>query len=226
MAINAPSLATTNTLNLGSEIQELYDSNVKFYHIDIMDGHYVNNMCFDPKFVRELKERYPDAVADVHMMVTDPGKYIDIMKGYGADYYSFHIDATSFVRRTISDIKAAGMKAGVVINPSQRIDIIDPFANELDMVILMTVEPGFAGQSFLSGSMERLKNLALYRKEKGLKFEITVDGGVTYDLLKDVVRNGADIVVSNPHMIFNQPDGIQSACKRFEEHIRDVKSEI
>ncbi len=226
MVINAPSLANIDLLEFGEKVQELYDGGVRFFHVDLMDGHYVNNLCFPPTVVRSLKQKYPDVTVEVHMMVTDPMKYIPLLKEYGADYAAFHLDATSFARRTVSEIRAAGMKAGVAINPSQRVDVIEPLAGLIDYVVFMSVEPGFAGQKFLPGSMERLAELARIRKAGGYKFQILVDGGVNYDIAADSVKNGADMIVSNIYMVFNQPDGIVGACRRFERELGDVVCEI
>jgi len=223
MVINAPSLANINLLDFGQQVRELYEAGVRFFHVDLMDGHYVNNLCFPTSVVKNLKERYPDCIVEVHLMVDNPMAYIETLKNYGADYVAFHCDSTSFVRRTITTIQNAGMKAGVVINPSQRIDIIEPYANLLDYVIFMAVEPGFAGQKFLPGSMERLAELARFRKEKGHSFKILIDGGVNYDIAAECVRNGADMLVTGIYMVFEQPDGIKGACRRFEETLKDVE---
>jgi len=223
MVINAPSLANIDLLNFGAQVQELYDAGVRFFHIDLMDGHYVNNLCFPSTVVRSLKQKYPDAEAEVHMMVSNPRDYIPLMKEYGADRVAFHLDATSFSRRLISEIQAAGMKAGVVINPSQPINQLLPLVDFLDYVILMSVEPGFAGQKFLPGSMERLRELATLKKDGGYAFDIIVDGGVNYDIAEDAIRNGAEIIVTNIYMIFNQPDGITAACKRFDQAFAQVE---
>ena len=223
MVINAPSLANINLLDFGKQVSELVEGGVRFFHVDLMDGHYVNNLCFPLTVVKNLKDKYPDCVVEVHMMVENPIDYIEVLKQYGADYVAFHCDSTSFIRRTITTIQAVGMKAGIVLNPSQRIDIIEPYANLLDYIIFMSVEPGMAGQKFLPGSMERLIKLAQFRKEMGCDFKILIDGGVNYGIAEDWVRNGADILVTGIYMIFEQPDGIVSACERFRKSLQDVE---
>ena len=125
MVINAPSLANINLLDFGKQVSELVEGGVRFFHVDLMDGHYVNNLCFPLTVVKNLKDKYPDCVVEVHMMVENPIDYIEVLKQYGADYVAFHCDSTSFIRRTITTIQAVGMKAGIVLNPSQRIDIIE-----------------------------------------------------------------------------------------------------
>ena len=159
-------------------------------------------------------------------MVDNPSFYIPKMKEQGADYVSFHCDSTSFVRGTLFEISEAGMKAGIVLNPSQSVDVIRPYAQYLDYIVFMSVEPGFAGQKFLEGSMERLRDLALLRRELGLNFQIIVDGGVHYGIIEECVKNGADALVTNVYTIFNQPEGITAACRRFTETMKNVVCEI
>ena len=224
MIINAPSLANCNFLTMGKDIEELIEGGVTFFHIDIMDGHYVPNLCFPVKLISDIKNKYPDVIMEVHLMVTNPMDYINNLKNSGADYVSFHIDSTNFTRRTITTIKEKGMKAGVVINPSQKIDLIEPYINMLDYVVLMTVEPGFAGQRFLDGSLERLEELNALKKKHNAKFLISIDGGVDYPNGKECVKLGAEIFVTNIYTVFNQPEGIVAACKRFEKEMSDVIS--
>ena len=218
--INCPSLANSNLLELGSDISALYAAGVRYFHIDIMDGHYVPNLCFPVRMISDLKKAYPDAIADVHVMVTDPKQYIEKFAAAGADYVSFHADSTNFVIRTIREIHDAGMKAGVVINPSQRIDIIEPYAEMLDYVVLMSVEPGFAGQKFMTEAVPRVAELSALREKCGNFFLISVDGGINYPNIQPCVRNGANLFVTGIYTVYNQPDGYASACERFEKEMK------
>lgn len=195
---------------------------VRYFHIDLMDGHYVPNLCMPIKLIRELKDAYPQVAMDVHVMVTDPCAYIERLKEAGADYVAFHTDSTNFVRRTINEIHKAGMKAGIVINPSQRIDHIAPYAEYVDMVMLMAVEPGFAGQPLLEGSMERLQEIADLRRQYGCKFLISVDGGIDHERCLRCREIGVDMIVGTVHNIFKQPDGLKSACMRFEREFGET----
>lgn len=226
MVINAASLANIPITDFTSQIEQLYEGGCRWFHVDLMDGHYVPNLLFPVSAVKDINDKYPDCTMEVHLMVTNPGDYIARMKEAGCDMLSFHIDATSFVWRTLSEIRQNGMKAGVVLNPSQRIDLLEPFVHLIDYVVFMSVEPGFAGQKFLPGSLERLKELALFRKRNNYPFSIIVDGGVHYGILKEIIENGCDAVVTNIYTIFQQPEGIVSACKRFEETTRTIQCRI
>lgn len=226
MVINAPSLANIPITEFGEQLAQLYEGGCRWFHVDLMDGHYVPNLLFPVDAVGQIKAKYPDCVMEVHMMVDDPAAYIRRMKAAGCDMLSFHFDATSFVRRTLGEIRAAGMKAGVVLNPSQRIDILEPVAGLFDYVVFMSVEPGFAGQKYLPGSTQRLAELAAFRKEHGLDFRIVVDGGTHYGILQEIVENGADAVVTNIYTVFNQPEGIVASCRKFAAEAENYTAKL
>lgn len=217
--INTASIINVSFLRMKEELDELVAGGTTFFHIDLMDGHYVPNLCLPIKLLAELKAAYPQITMDVHIMVTNPGDYIQRLKEAGADYVSFHTDSTPFVRRVLDNIRKAGMKPGIVINPSQRIDHIEPFIKYVDMVTLMSVEPGFAGQPFLEGSMERLREVAQLRQKHGCDFILSVDGGIDYEKGRICKEIGVDAIVGTVHNIFQQPEGIREACLRFAREL-------
>lgn len=214
--INSASVINIPFLKMKDQLDELIAGGTRFFHIDLMDGHYVPNLCMPIGFIRQMKDAYPQVTMDIHIMVTNPEDYITRLKEAGADYVVFHTDSTRFVRRTINCIHDAGMKAGIVVNPSQRIDHILPYANYVDMVMLMAVEPGFSGQPLLEGSMERLEEIAELRSRHGCDFLISVDGGIDHEKSIRCNEIGVDVIVGTRHNIFSQPDGLRNACIRFE----------
>lgn len=213
--LNSSSIINCSFLNMREELDQMVAGGTTMFHIDLMDGHYVPNLCMPIKLIEELKKNYPDVTMDVHIMVTNPSDYVKRLADAGADYVSFHTDSTNFVRRTINEIRAAGMKPGILINPSQRIDHIEPYIEYVDMITLMTVEPGFAGQPFLEGGLERLQEIADLRKKHHCKFLINVDGGINDERAARCKEIGVDVIVGTVHNIFRQPDGLTEACKRF-----------
>ena len=213
--INSASIINVSFLNMKEEVDQLVAGGTTFFHIDLMDGHYVPNLCLPIKMLAELKAAYPQITMDVHLMVTNPEDYVERLREAGTDYVSFHTDSTRFVRRVINQIREAGMKPGILINPSQRIDHIEPYIEYVDMVTLMAVEPGFAGQPLLEGSMERLREIADLRRKHHCSFILSVDGGIDYEKGKICKEIGVDAIVGTVHTVFKQPEGIKAACERF-----------
>ena len=223
--INSPSLANCNLLELGNDVEELMKAGVRFLHIDLMDGHYVPNLCFPIRIISDIKAKYPMVITDVHLMADAPEDYVQRLAAAGVDYLSFHADSTHFVIRTLNAIKAEGMKAGVVINPSRNVEILAPYLDLVDMVTVMAVEPGFAGQRFMERTIPRILDIARMRKNAGLDFLINVDGAINYPNIIPCVKNGANVFVTGIFTVFQQPDGITSACRRFETELEKGKAQ-
>jgi ribulose-phosphate 3-epimerase len=155
-------------------------------------------------------------------MVTDPMNYLPQLVENRADWVSFHMDATNFSRRVLASIRERGMKAGVVINPSQPVGIVEPVLRFVDYVVLMTVEPGYAGQRFMVDSLPRVSELVALREKHGLDFLISIDGGVDYPNAIECARRGAEVYVTGIYTVLRQPDGIVEACRRFQRTLEDA----
>lgn len=219
--INAPSLANCSFLRMGEEVRQLAEGGADWFHIDIMDGHYVPNLCFPVQLIGELKQAYPHIATDVHLMVADPEAYLEPVASQGADYLSFHLDSTRFSRRLLSRIRDLGCRAGIVLNPSQPVALLEPLLDDVDYVVLMTVEPGFAGQRFLPGGIARLGELVRLRQQSGRSFLISIDGGVDLPHALACARAGAEAFVTGIYTVFSQPDGLAAACRRFQREMAE-----
>ena len=225
--INSPSIANCSLLSLSDDIKKLRDGGVRCLHVDLADGHYAANFFFPIRVISDIKESFPDMVLDVHLMFDDPERFIDRICDAGADYVSFHADAARFVIRLLEQIRGRGKKAGVVINPSQDVGVIRPYTDLLDMVTLMAVEPGFAGQKFMPRTVNRTAQLSLLRSETASSFLINIDGAIKPEYVAPCIKNGADMIVTGNYTVFRQPDGIVSACRRFmEECEKGIRARI
>ncbi len=216
----SPSLSCARQIHLFEDLLELQKANVTLLHIDIMDGHYVPNINLNLDTCREVKNEFPDMNLDVHMMVENPMDYIEPFSKIGTSYFTFHIDSTNFAHRMILRIKESGMKVGIAINPGESLSLLEPIIDLIDMVLVMSIEPGFSGQKFIDTTYNRIKSLHKIREDRDLSFLINVDGGINNDNGKRCIRAGADILVLGVFACFNQDDGILSSLNRFNDSMR------
>ena len=214
--IYSPSLACADPLNLENEIIELNQCGISWIHFDIMDGHYVPNLCLNLDTAKAIKKRFPEMLLDVHIMATNPEFYIQPLSELGAKNVAFHFDATHFSFRMIRTIHSFGMQAGVVLNPSQSVNDLLPLIREVDYILVMSVEPGFAGQTFIENTYEKVKMLADIRRENGLKFQISVDGGIDAQIGKKLKELETNILILGYPAIFRQKDGIMNSFIRYK----------
>ncbi len=204
MPIIAPSLLASNFLNLASECKMLNESNADWYHLDVMDGRFVPNISFGPMLV-EFFRKSTSKVCDVHLMIEEPGKYAEAFKKAGADILSVHIEACPHLHRNIQQIKSLGMQAGVAVNPHTPVEILRDILADIDLVCLMSVNPGFGGQSFIPHTLHKIKQLREMIDEQGLHVKIEIDGGVTLENAKSIIDAGADVLVAG-NTVFKSTD--------------------
>lgn len=210
-----PSLACADQLSLGEDIVQLLQCGLNTLHFDIMDGHYVPNLCLSLDTAAAIHARWPQAVLDVHLMTSEPERYIPRLKAAGADYVTFHRSATPFCHRAAAAIHEAGMKAGIALNPSEAPEELLPVLPYVDLVLVMSIEPGFSGQAFIPHSLDTVARLDRIRRERGLEFIISVDGGIDAAIGRALKEAGADWLVLGYPAIFRQPDGIEHSFRRF-----------
>lgn len=198
----APSILSADFVKLGAEIKDVEQGGSDYIHVDVMDGHFVPNITIGPLIVDAIKP-ITSLPIDVHLMIEEPDQFIQAFADAGASIITVHQEACTHLHRTIQIIKDAGVKPGVVINPATPVDFIKEILPDIDLVLIMSVNPGFGGQSFIANSVHKIEQLATLREELDLSFEIEVDGGVNTETAKACVDAGADVLVAGS-AIFNQ----------------------
>ncbi len=204
MAIIAPSLLSANFLNLEQDCTMLNESMADWYHLDVMDGRFVPNISFGPMLV-DFFRRATKKTCDVHLMIADPGNYAEAFKNAGADILTVHVEACPHLHKNIQQIKSLGMKAGVAINPATPIESLNDIISEIDLICIMSVNPGFGGQKFIPQTIEKIKALRKIINEKGYNALLEVDGGVTLENAPSILAAGADVLVAG-NTIFKSSD--------------------
>lgn len=212
----APSLLAADFANLQRDIEMINNSDADWFHIDIMDGVFVPNISFGMP-VLEAITKHTQKTIDVHLMIVDPDRYIKAFANLGANILTVHYEACTHLHRTLQAIKAAGMQAGVALNPHTNIDLLEDVINDIDMVCIMSVNPGFGGQSFIENTYSKIEKLKKLIERKGATTLIEIDGGVTSKNAKQLVSAGANVLVAG-NFIFKSNNPIQT--------IIDLKKEI
>jgi ribulose-phosphate 3-epimerase len=196
LPVLAPSILAADFSRLGEQIKSCTDEEIQWIHCDIMDGHFVPNISFGPGIVGTVRDIAPEAFLDVHLMIENPNNFIDDFADAGADLISVHYETCPHLHRTIENIKNNGCMAGVVINPATPVHLLEPILPEIDLTLIMSVNPGFGGQSFIRSSYQKIRKLYQLREESGLSFLIEVDGGVGTQNAGELVSNGVDVLVA------------------------------
>ena len=204
MIIVAPSLLSANFLKLQDDCNMINESEADWFHIDIMDGRFVPNISFGPMLV-EFFRKATTKTCDVHLMIVEPEKFAEQFKNAGADNLSVHIEACPHLHRNIQQIRSLGMKAGVAINPHTPVSALSDVLADIDLVCMMSVNPGYGGQKFIQHTLEKIKQLRKMIDERGLKVKIEIDGGVTLENAPSIIAAGADVLVAG-NTVFRSAD--------------------
>lgn len=195
MYILSPSILSADFSRLSDEIKKVDEAGCGYIHLDVMDGSFVPNISFGPAVIKSIRG-ITDKVFDVHLMVDDPIRFLDDYKECGADIVTVHAESCKHLQRTVSRIKEAGMKVGVAINPSTPVSVLDYILEDLDMIVIMSVNPGFSGQKFIPSAVKKTRDVRNMLNDRNLDMDIEVDGGITLDNAESVLDAGANIIVA------------------------------
>ncbi len=214
MALIAPSLLASDFSTLADTMQLLDRSEADWIHLDIMDGRFVPNISYGIPVVRDIRS-YTDKIFDVHLMIEEPGNYAEAFQKAGADYLTVHIEACPNLHRNIQQIKALGMKAGVALNPHSSVQLLRDVIQDLDLVLIMSVNPGFGGQAFIPQSLKKVAETRKLIEESGSKALIQIDGGLTLDNAPEAIQAGVDVIVAGSSIL--KADDVEETIKAFKQ---------
>ncbi len=214
MPLVAPSLLSANFLELQKDCDLLNRSEADWFHLDVMDGRFVPNISFGPMLISFFRKA-TQKTCDVHLMIEEPERYVEAFQQAGADIITVHVEACKHLHRNIQQLKTLGVKAGVALNPHTSVHAISDIIREIDLVCLMSVNPGFGGQQFIPGTLQKIRELVQLKKETGSNALIEIDGGVTLDNAASILEAGADVLVAG-NTVFRSSDPIAtiSALKK------------
>lgn len=211
MALIAPSLLSADFLRLEEECRMLNESEADWFHLDVMDGRFVPNISFGFPVIEHIRKA-TKKVCDVHLMILEPEKYAEAFKAAGADVLTVHIEACVHLHRNIQQIKSLGMQAGVAVNPHTPVSLLQDILADIDLVCLMSVNPGFGGQKFIPQVLQKTRELKSMITARGLNVKIEIDGGVTLGNAPDLIAAGADVLVAG-NTVFKSPDPAGTIAK-------------
>ena len=213
----SPSILSADFSQLGNEIERLEKCGADMIHVDVMDGHFVPNLTIGPPVIKALK-KHSSLVFDVHLMISPVHKYIEAYSDAGADIITIHPEATDNLKSSILKIKELNKKVGVSLNPETKIDVIVDFLDQIDLVLIMSVNPGFGGQKFMPEVLTKIKELKKIQEEKKLNFDIEIDGGINFDNSRTVIEAGANILVSGTTIFKSNNGDIKKNIELLKSH--------
>ena len=213
----APSILSADFARLGEQVTEAEAAGADYIHVDVMDGHFVPNITVGPLVVEAVR-RTTRLPLDVHLMIEAPERYIARFAKAGADILTVHVEACPHLHRVVQQIKGLGVKAGVSLNPATPLGSLEEILGDVDLVLVMTVNPGFGGQEFIAGMLSKIRRLRRMLDERGLKCELEVDGGINAETAPEVVAAGANVLVAG-QAIFGAEEGVAEAMRRIRESV-------
>ena len=217
MFIVSPSVLAADFTKLGEELKKAEQAGAAYIHLDVMDGIFVPNISFGIPVIESLR-KVSTLTFDVHLMITDPIRYIDAFAAAGADLITFHYESCEDPMAVIQAIHAKGLRAAIAIKPATSAEVVFPYLKELDMVLVMTVEPGFGGQKMIPATVDKVREIRTYANERGIEVDLQVDGGITADNLKLVTAAGANVIVAGSAIFrSDDPKGVIDAMKEQAE---------